>query len=145
MTALRRTTTMTTLVVTVSDDAGHTGYGEAPQVWQVTGASVAGSQACVTEVFAPLLRGRDPDDLVGLCRAVRRAVAGNEAAKAAVDVALHDLAAHRLGVPWPACSAAPATRRPCAWPRTSRWPPAPPRSWPERPSRGSPTGSTYSR
>jgi L-alanine-DL-glutamate epimerase-like enolase superfamily enzyme len=30
---------------------------------------------------------------------VRRAVAGNEAAKAAVDVALHDLAARRLGVP----------------------------------------------
>ncbi|GAA1765656.1 mandelate racemase/muconate lactonizing enzyme family protein [Luedemannella helvata] len=99
VTALRRTTTMTTLVVTVADDAGHVGYGEAPQVWQVTGASVAGSQSCVDEVLAPLLRGRDPDELLGLCRAVRGAVAGNEAAKAAVDVALHDLAAQRLGVP----------------------------------------------
>jgi L-alanine-DL-glutamate epimerase-like enolase superfamily enzyme len=99
VTALRRTTTTDTLVVAISDDDGHTGYGEAPQVWQVTGASLAGSQACVEQVLAPLLLGRDPDDLVELCRVVRRAVAGNEAAKAAVDVALHDLAAQRLGVP----------------------------------------------
>ena len=48
---------------------------------------------------APLLTGRDADDLVARCAEVQRAVAGNEAAKAAVDVALHDLAARRLGVP----------------------------------------------
>ena len=67
--------------------------------WQVTGASRAGSEACVRDMLGPLLLGRDPDDLVESGRAVRRAVAGNEAAKAAVDVALHDLAARRLGVP----------------------------------------------
>ena len=99
VTALRSTTTTATLVVMVSDAEGRTGYGEAPQVWQVTGASSAGSQACVEQVLAPLLLGRDPDDLHGLCRAVRRSAVGNEAAKAAVDVALHDLAAQRLGVP----------------------------------------------
>jgi L-alanine-DL-glutamate epimerase-like enolase superfamily enzyme len=76
-----------------------TGYGEAPQVWQVTGASIAGAQSCVETMLAPLLVGRDPDDLVHACRAVSRAVVANEAAKAAVDVALHDLAARRLGVP----------------------------------------------
>jgi len=68
-------------------------------VWQVTGASVAGAQECVHQVFAPLLCGRDVGDLVSLCREVRQAVVGNEAAKAAVDVALHDLTAHRLGLP----------------------------------------------
>jgi L-alanine-DL-glutamate epimerase-like enolase superfamily enzyme len=98
-TALRRTTTVETLLVEVRDSSGAVGFGEAPQVWQVTGASVAGSEACVRGVLAPLLVGRDPDDLVELCRAVQRAVAGNEAAKAGVDVALHDLAARRLGVP----------------------------------------------
>ncbi len=99
VTALRRTTTVDTLVVEVVDADGRRGFGEAPQVWQVTGASVAGSEACVREVFGPLLSGRDPDDLVARCAEVRTAVAGNEAAKCAVDVALHDLAARRLGVP----------------------------------------------
>lgn len=99
VTALRRATTVDTLAVEVVDSDGRSGFGEAPQVWQVTGASVAGAEACVQGVFAPLLRGRDPDDLVACCRLVQRAAAGNEAAKAAIEVALHDLAARRLGVP----------------------------------------------
>ncbi|QGN47806.1 dipeptide epimerase [Micromonospora sp. WMMC415] len=99
VTALRRTTTVDTLVAEVVDADGRRGVGEAPQVWQVTGASTAGSEACVREVLGPLLTGRDPDDLVARCTEVGRAVAGNEAAKSAVDVALHDLAARRLGVP----------------------------------------------
>jgi L-Ala-D/L-Glu epimerase / N-acetyl-D-glutamate racemase len=99
VTALRRTHAVETLVVEVVDADGRVGFGEAPQVWKVTGASLAGSEACVSEVLGPLLTGRDPDDLEARCREVRRAVEGNEAAKGAVDVALHDLAARRLGVP----------------------------------------------
>ncbi|WBB80104.1 dipeptide epimerase [Micromonospora sp. WMMD882] len=99
VTALRRTTTVDTLVVEIIDDDGRSGFGEAPQVWQVTGASVAGAQACVHEMLGPVVAGRDADDLNARCADVRHAVAGNEAAKAAVDVALHDLAARRLGVP----------------------------------------------
>lgn len=99
VTALRRTSAVETLVVEIVDGDGRSGFGEAPQVWQVTGASVAGSQACVTELLGPLLTGRDPDDLVACRTEVSRAVAGNEAAKCAVDTALHDLAARRLGVP----------------------------------------------
>jgi L-alanine-DL-glutamate epimerase-like enolase superfamily enzyme len=99
VTALRRATTVETLVVEVVDADGRSGFGEAPQVWQVTGASIAGAQACVDEMFAPLLIGRDADDLVARCAELRQAVAGNEAAKGAADTALHDLAARRLGVP----------------------------------------------
>ncbi|MEV0720708.1 dipeptide epimerase [Asanoa sp. NPDC050611] len=99
VTALRRATSMETLVVEIVDTDGRSGYGESPQVWQVTGASLAGAEACVTSMLRPLLLGRNPDDLAALCRAVARAVAGNEGAKAAVDVALHDLVARRLGVP----------------------------------------------
>lgn len=99
VTALRRTTTVDTLVVEVVDTDGRSGFGEAPQVWQVTGASIEGSEACVRQLLGPLLTGRDPDELVALCTQVQRAVVGNEAAKMAVDVALHDLAARRLGVP----------------------------------------------
>jgi L-alanine-DL-glutamate epimerase-like enolase superfamily enzyme len=99
VTALRTATTVDTLVVEVVDADGRSGFGEAPEVWRVTGASVAGAEACVREHLGPALLGRDADDLTARCREVRRAVAGNEAAKAAVDVALHDLAARRLGVP----------------------------------------------
>jgi L-alanine-DL-glutamate epimerase-like enolase superfamily enzyme len=99
VTALRRATTVETLAVEIVDEDGRSGFGEAPQVWQVTGASIAGAEACVHEVMGPTLTGRDPDDLVARCAEVRRAVAGNDAAKAAVDTALHDLAARRLGVP----------------------------------------------
>ncbi|PWR12708.1 dipeptide epimerase [Micromonospora acroterricola] len=99
VTALRRTTTVDTLVVELVDSDGRSAFGEAPQVWQVTGASVGASEACVREMLGPLLIGRDPDDLVARCAEVQRAVVGNEAAKGAVDVALHDLAARRLGVP----------------------------------------------
>lgn len=99
VTALRRTTTTDSLLVQVTDGDGVSGWGEAPQVWQVTGDSVAGSQACVEGPLAALLVGADPDDLVDLTVRARGAVARNLAAKAAVDVALHDLAARRLGVP----------------------------------------------
>ena len=98
VTALRRTTTVDTLVVELVDDDGRSGFGEAPQVWQVTGASIAGAEACVREIIAPALTGRNADDLVARCGEVQRTVAGNESAKGAVDAALHDLAARRLGV-----------------------------------------------
>lgn len=99
VTALRRTTLVETLAVELIDSDGRSGFGEAPQVWQVTGASIAGARACVTEVLAPLLVGRDAGDLVPCGNEVRRAVAGNEAIKAAIDTALHDLVARQLGVP----------------------------------------------
>jgi L-alanine-DL-glutamate epimerase-like enolase superfamily enzyme len=99
VTSLRRATSADSLLVEVSDADGRSGFGEAPQVWAVTGANIPGSQAAVEEMIAPRLVGRDADDLVTNCAIVAKAVVGNEAARAAVDVALHDLAARRLGVP----------------------------------------------
>ena len=101
VTALRRTSTTDTVVVRITDDDGVTGWGEAPQVWQVTGESLAGAEACVEGPLTTVVTGRDVDDLAATCRAVGRAVAGNFGAKAAVDVALHDLAARRRGVSLP--------------------------------------------
>ncbi|MQA27319.1 MAG: dipeptide epimerase [Micromonosporaceae bacterium] len=98
-TALRSTTALETVIVEVVDDSGARGLGEAPQVWRVTGESLASAEAAVGEVFDPLLTGGDPDDVNPLLRRVRAAVPGNHSAKAAVDVALHDLSARRLGIP----------------------------------------------
>ncbi|GIH05053.1 dipeptide epimerase [Rhizocola hellebori] len=108
VTSLRRATSVDSLLVEVIDSDGRSGFGEAPQVWAVTGANMAGSQAAVEEMIGPRLIGRDPDDLNANCAIVAKAVVGNEAAKAAVDVALHDLAARRLGIPLPRLLGAPA-------------------------------------
>lgn len=99
VTALRRTTSVDSLLVEVVDDDGVIGVGEAPQVWAVTGDSLAGARACIEGPLTSLLLGREPYDLHALSVDVRAAVVGNTSAKAAVDVALHDLVARRLGVP----------------------------------------------
>jgi L-alanine-DL-glutamate epimerase-like enolase superfamily enzyme len=101
VTALRRTETVDSLLVEVVDGDGVVGVGEAPQVWAVTGDSLAGARACIEGPLAAVLVGSDPTDLHDLTRRVRAAVVGNTSAKAAVDVALHDLVARRLGVPLP--------------------------------------------
>jgi len=98
VTALRRTTTTDTLVVRVSDTEGTTGWGEAPQVWQVTGESLAGAAACVEEILAPILIGRDVDEWAPVLASVQRAVARNFGAKAAVDTAVRDVVARRCGL-----------------------------------------------
>ncbi|HET6652004.1 MAG TPA: dipeptide epimerase [Nocardioides sp.] len=101
VTALRRTETTDVVLVRVTDGDGVTGWGEAPQVWQVTGESLAGAEACIAGPLAAVVAGTNPDDLAATCRAVAGAVAGNHGAKAAVDVALHDLVARRRGVSLP--------------------------------------------
>jgi L-Ala-D/L-Glu epimerase len=96
ITALRTATHAESLLVELTD-GDLSGWGEAPQVWKVTGDSLAGSQACVEGPIATALDGLGPDDLTEALRRVQNAAAGNFGAKAAVDIALHDLAARRLG------------------------------------------------
>jgi L-Ala-D/L-Glu epimerase len=96
ITALRTATHAESLLVELTDGE-LSGWGEAPQVWKVTGDSLAGSQACVEGPIATALDGLGPDDLTEALRGVQNAAAGNFGAKAAVDIALHDLAARRRG------------------------------------------------
>ena len=96
VTALRTATHADSLLVSISH-GDQTGWGEAPQVWKVTGESLAGAQACVEGPIASALDGLGPDDLTEALRRVQAAVQGNHGAKAAVDVGLHDLAARRCG------------------------------------------------
>ncbi|GAB3820941.1 mandelate racemase/muconate lactonizing enzyme family protein [Kribbella italica] len=97
VTALRTATHAESLLVSISDGE-HTGWGEAPQVWKVTGESLAGAQACVEGPIAIALDGLGPDDLTEALRRLQGSAQGNFGAKAAVDVALHDLAARRVGL-----------------------------------------------
>lgn len=99
VTALRHTTTIDTLVVGVELTDGTVGVGEAPQVWAVTGESVAGAAACVEQVLAPILVDADTDDWASLAARLAGACARNFGAKAAVETALLDVVARLAGMP----------------------------------------------
>lgn len=96
VTALRRTEYVETLVVELTDADGVTGFGEAPQLWKVTGDSIGGSRAALEGPLRGVLVGApvDPRETAPL---LQKAVVANRAAKMAADVALHDLAARRTG------------------------------------------------
>lgn len=98
VTALRSTSRLETTVVELIDSDGERGFGEAPQVWRVTGESLASAEACIAGPLADVVRGRSVDELNDLTTDVATSVVGNHGAKAAVDIALHDLAARRLGI-----------------------------------------------
>ncbi|MFI5626891.1 dipeptide epimerase [Nocardioides sp. NPDC051685] len=96
VTALRRTEFAETVVVTVEDSDGCVGWGEAPQVWRVTGDSLAGSAAALEGPISDVLIGAAADlSSAGL---IQGAVVGNRSAKMGADIALHDLVARRAGV-----------------------------------------------
>ncbi|MFD1598271.1 dipeptide epimerase [Halobellus rarus] len=86
------------VVVRLTDDGGMTGVGAAAPV-----GHYGETPDTVEAVLPPLLdvveSVGDPHAIERIERELRDAVNGNPAARAAIDVALHDLAAKRLGVP----------------------------------------------
>lgn len=85
--------------VEIGTDDGLVGLGCASPEAAVTGET---REACIaaleTDALA-WLEGRDPRTLPALCRELERRLAKTPAARAAVDMALHDLLAQHLGVP----------------------------------------------
>jgi L-alanine-DL-glutamate epimerase-like enolase superfamily enzyme len=85
--------------VHISTDEGVDGVGSASPAEEVTGES---PEACRTALSVKQLRwlgGRDPRDLNQLTQELERSHRATPAARAAVDMALHDLAARIEGVP----------------------------------------------
>ncbi|MBI3709791.1 MAG: hypothetical protein HY246_19250 [Proteobacteria bacterium] len=62
------------------------------------GSSYHGVRAAI-ELLAPRLIGRDPSAIESILADLDAVLVGNNPAKAAIDCALHDLTAKRLGVP----------------------------------------------
>ena len=77
---------------------GTCGYGSASPAEGVTGESADACAAALDDDRLAWLVGRDGRHLGALCRQLRRTTA-EPAARAAVDMALHDLCARSLGVP----------------------------------------------
>ena len=85
------------VVVTVTDDDGLEGWGEAApnRYYGESEESVVAALASL----APVLESADPMSLEDCERGFDDALPGNNSAKAALSAALHDLAGKRLGVP----------------------------------------------
>lgn len=88
------------VVVKIHTDKGFTGLGEASPVHVgFYGETQETVTSIVEKCIRPLVLGEDPLNIEKIESRLDLGVAGNSCAKAAVDVALHDVAARALGVP----------------------------------------------
>ncbi|HKN47733.1 MAG TPA: enolase C-terminal domain-like protein [Candidatus Polarisedimenticolia bacterium] len=87
------------VILKVGTSDGRTGFGCASPAEEVTGESAAACLAALDDHLIPLLRERDAADVPAILAAASAAAPGCPAARAAVDIALHDLLARRAGAP----------------------------------------------
>ena len=87
------------VVVRIETDAGIVGLGAGSPGEHVTGETVESCRAALSPSNLEWLRGRDVRSLPALCREAEERFPLAPAARAAVDIALHDALAQRLGVP----------------------------------------------
>lgn len=98
-TALRRVDTAEDLIVKVICDDGSVGWGNAPSTPVITGDSHESAAAAICRIIKPKLIGRDIDDREDILQAIQRSMVHNTSAKAAVDIAVHDLFCQKYKMP----------------------------------------------
>jgi len=86
-------------VVRLETDTGVTGIGTGTPFPEITGESIAECARALSSASLGWLDGENPLELRRLCRENARRNAGLPAARAALDIALHDLCASALGLP----------------------------------------------
>lgn len=87
-----------TMVVLIEAAGGLVGWGEASAAPTMTGDTLPGMLEAANRYLAPLLVGADASDYVALSQRLQRALVGNTGAKAACEIALHDLAGKHRGL-----------------------------------------------
>jgi L-alanine-DL-glutamate epimerase-like enolase superfamily enzyme len=97
--AFDTTDSVENFIVRIETDGGAVGYGAASPAPHVTGESLEDCGRALTPENLDWLVGADVRRLPALCRELERRAPRAPAARAAVDGALHDLLAKRLGVP----------------------------------------------
>jgi L-Ala-D/L-Glu epimerase len=95
----RTVTAIEAVVVEVRDAAGRLGLGAASPEPHVTGETNEACQRALEPDSLAWLRGLDLRTRPAIARQLDTRLPGTPAARAAVDMALHDLAAQALGVP----------------------------------------------
>ena len=98
-TALRTVDRVEDVVLQLHADDGRVGYGSAPATPQITGDTHASIIADLRERLLPRLLGRELADLPALLAELQARASTGVSARAATEVALHDLAAQAAGLP----------------------------------------------
>ena len=99
VTALRRVDTAEDLVVKVITDDGHTGWGNAPATVVITGDSHASVASAIKDTIGPQILGMDIDDREAILQRIQHSMVHNTSAKAALDIAVHDLLGQKYRLP----------------------------------------------
>jgi L-alanine-DL-glutamate epimerase-like enolase superfamily enzyme len=86
------------VLVRAASDDGWVGWGEAAAAPTMTGETTASMTAAVAHM-APALIERTADDFTAISAAMDAAMYGNNGAKAAMEIAIHDLVARAAGRP----------------------------------------------
>jgi len=86
------------VLVRITTDDGQVGWGEAASAPVMTGETLA-SLVTAVEFMAPTLMGRDAADIAGAQAAMDARMYGNLGAKAAIEIALYDVAGQAAGKP----------------------------------------------
>src|SRR5690606_32328964 len=90
---------MPSLILELETDNGLVGYGEAVPDEHVTGEYFTASYEVLKELFLPAVIGMNPFDIEAIHHKMKGILAGNPAAKAAVDIACYDLMGKASGQP----------------------------------------------
>ncbi|WP_301109141.1 mandelate racemase/muconate lactonizing enzyme family protein [Sporosarcina sp.] len=90
---------MPSIIVKLTTDTGHIGYGEAVADDHVTGESWESTFAVIQHTLAPRLIGADPSRFEFIHELMDQAIYGVPTAKAAVDIACFDAVGKAYGVP----------------------------------------------
>lgn len=97
--AFRHTDSVQNVILVLRTASGHEGFGAAAPEPRVTGETDEAARAALSENSLAWLIGRDVREVAALCREARARMGNAPAARAAVDMALHDLLAKHFGVP----------------------------------------------
>ena len=91
--------TMPSIIVKITTDTGHVGYGESVADDHVTGESWEGTFAVLKHTLAPQIIGENPVNMERIHEKMDAAIYGCPTAKAAIDIACYDAVGKALGVP----------------------------------------------
>lgn len=98
-TALRTVYSVEDVVVRIETDTGHVGYGEAPPTGVITGDTTGAIIGAIEEHIKKHLIGMEIKNFEELMIKLDKSVVKNTSAKAAIDIALHDLYGQLYGAP----------------------------------------------
>ena len=87
------------VVVTLRTDDNTFGIGWAHENAFIAGETVATIESVINEVMFPVLEGRDPHELPLIMEEIGKRLVFNYRAKAAIDMALHDIVSKAADVP----------------------------------------------